>query len=122
MVRQVKQYLHGLPKEGLTYGIGKWMRDDGAELVGAPQVSLNNWGGQSQSGSLFRTSRHSFEDELAVRDFKRNHLIDLVITTGTGFGMHWIYSRSLHRKETIAALARNYVAHLRLLAGTTAAG
>jgi non-ribosomal peptide synthase protein (TIGR01720 family) len=115
-VHQVKQHVRSLPKEGLPYGIGKCMRDDGAGLVGTPQVSLNNWGGQSQSASLFRISRHSFEDDLAPRDFKRNHLIDLVITTGTGFGMHWIYSRSLHHKETIRALAGNCLAHLRRLA------
>jgi len=117
MLRQVKQSVRSLPNDGLAYGVGKWLRDDGAALAGMPQVCLNNWGGQSRPDSLFRTSRYSFEDEHQPFDFKRNHLIDLVITTGAqGLAMHWIYSRSLHRRETIAALAENYIAHLRRLA------
>jgi non-ribosomal peptide synthase protein (TIGR01720 family) len=117
VLRQVKQCVRGLPKEGLAYGVGKWLRDDGAALVATPQVCLNNWGGQSRPDSLFRTSPYAFEDGQQP-DFKRDHLIDLIITTGTqGLGMHWIYSRSLHHRETIAALAENYVGHLHRLAG-----
>ncbi len=117
MLRQVKQRVRSLPNDGLAYGVGKWLLDEGAALVAMPQVCLNNWGGQSRPDSLFRTSRYAFEDEHPPSDFKRHHLIDLVITTGAqGLGMHWIYSRSLHRRETIAALAENYMAHLRRLA------
>jgi hypothetical protein len=106
-----------MPNDGLAYGVGKWILDEGAGLVAMPQVCLNNWGGQSRPDSLFRTAPYSFEDEHPPGDFKRNHLIDLVITTGAqGLGMHWIYSRSLHRRETIAGLADNFIAHLRRLA------
>ncbi|MGC2694172.1 MAG: condensation domain-containing protein, partial [Candidatus Angelobacter sp.] len=117
VLRQVKQRVRSLPNDGLPYGVGKWLLNDGAALVAMPQVCLNNWGGQSRPDSLFRTSPFAFEDEHQPTDFKRHHLIDLVITHGTqGLGMHWFYSRNLHRRETITALAENYIAHLRRLA------
>lgn len=117
MLCQVKHRVRSMPNDGLAYGVGKWILDEGAGLVAMPQVCLNNWGGQSRPDSLFRTAPYSFEDEHPPGDFKRNHLIDLVITTGAqGLGMHWIYSRSLHRRETIAGLADNFIAHLRRLA------
>jgi non-ribosomal peptide synthase protein (TIGR01720 family) len=117
MLRQVKQRVRSLPNEGVAYGVGKWLLED-SSVVAMPQVCLNNWGGLSRADSLFRTSPYVFDDERQADDFTRHHLIDLVITIGTqGLGMHWIYSRNLHRRETIAGLAENYIANLRRLAG-----
>ena len=117
MLRQVKQRMRSLPNEGLAYGVSKWLLDDPA-TVALPQVCLNNWGGQAQADALFRTSRYSFDDEHPAAYVKRHHLIDLVITTGLqGLGMHWIFSRDLHRRDTIATLAENFIANLRRMAG-----
>jgi amino acid adenylation domain-containing protein/non-ribosomal peptide synthase protein (TIGR01720 family) len=118
MLRQVKQRVRALPSEGLAYGVGKFLLDDGHALVAMPQVCLNNLGGQSQPDSLFRKSPYEFYDDPHPKAFKRHHLIDLVITAGTrALGLHWIFSRSLHRRETIARLAENYIANLRSMAG-----
>ncbi|MBZ5521498.1 MAG: amino acid adenylation domain-containing protein [Acidobacteriia bacterium] len=121
MLRQVKQRVRSLPSEGLAYGVGKFLLNDSSSLVALPQICLNNLGGQSQAASLFRTSRHTFKHESEPVEFKRYHLIDLVITTGSKvLGTHWIYNRNLHRRETIDELARNYIANLRSLAGEKA--
>ena len=118
MLRQVKSRVRNLPNEGLAYGIGKFLLERDAALVSMPQVCLNNWGGQSNNDSLFRPSSHVFYDDPEPGTFKRHHLIDLVITTGTqALGMHWSFSRNLHRRETIAKLAENYIANLRRLSG-----
>jgi non-ribosomal peptide synthase protein (TIGR01720 family) len=117
MLGQVKRRVRSLPSEGLAYGVGKFLLDNGSALVAMPQVCLNNWGGQSPADSLFRKSRYDFYDEPEAGTFKRHHLIDLVITTGgQALGLHWSFSRSLHRRETIAMLAENYISHLRRLA------
>jgi amino acid adenylation domain-containing protein/non-ribosomal peptide synthase protein (TIGR01720 family) len=118
MLRQVKQRVRALPSEGIAYGVGKFLLEDGNALVAMPQVCLNNLGGLSQPDSLFRMSPHQFYDDPHPGHFKRHHLIDLVITAGTrALGMHWIFSRSLHRRETIAKLGENYIANLRSMAG-----
>jgi amino acid adenylation domain-containing protein/non-ribosomal peptide synthase protein (TIGR01720 family) len=114
MLRQAKQRVRSLPSEGLAYGVGKFLLNDDDTLVALPQVCLNIWGGHSRTDSLFRMSHCTFKDQHQPVDFKRHHLIDLIITTGThGLGMLWGYSRNLHRRETIAALAENYISHLR---------
>jgi hypothetical protein len=71
---------------------------------------------------VFRASELSFEDHQKPRDFKRPHLIDLVISVGPqGLNMFWIYSRNLHRRETIATLADNFILHLRSFANAQSA-
>jgi non-ribosomal peptide synthase protein (TIGR01720 family) len=118
MLRHVKSRVRSLPNEGLAYGIGKFLLDHDPGLVSMPQVCLNNWGGQSPDDLLFCPSPYVFYDDPQPGTFKRHHLIDLVVTTGTqALSMHWSFSRNLHRRETIAKLAEDYIANLRSLSG-----
>jgi len=116
MLRQVQDRLRSLPNLGIGYGARRWLTGQSAGLAPLPQVCLNNWGGQSRAGKLLCPAEFAFEDHNQTRDFKRQHLIDLLISGGEqGLDLLWAYSRTLHRRETIARLAASFTGHLQEL-------
>jgi hypothetical protein len=113
LLHQVKDRVRALPNDGLAYTVGRWKLGDA--LVAEPQVCLNSAREQSQTEALFRGS--PYVPEAQPRDFRRRHLIDLAISNGAqGFSMRWTFNRALHRQETVAALADDFMTHLRRFA------
>lgn len=119
-LKAVKEQLRAVPGRGLGHGVLRHLSDDPgvrARMVGAPQaqVSFNYLGRFDQvtgSGQGLLTmaewkSEHSLEGD-------RPHLLALSgLVADERLEMRWEYSTRLHRQDTVARLADDYMQTLR---------
>ncbi|HKH46212.1 MAG TPA: amino acid adenylation domain-containing protein, partial [Thermoanaerobaculia bacterium] len=131
-LRQVKERLQGLPSRGLGYGLLRHQDDDGsgvaARLRALPQaqVSFNYLGRLDRAvgaGSLFQPAPESAGPARDPRG-ARQHLLEIDgAVTGGRLRLAWTYSESVHRRETVEAVAGAFLASLRrIVAGAATAG
>jgi amino acid adenylation domain-containing protein/non-ribosomal peptide synthase protein (TIGR01720 family) len=122
VLKSVKNQLRAIPRRGIGYGILRYLRGDeelAAELRSiSPEVSFNYLGQfdqalpESAPVGLAPESRGSSASLLG----RRVHLLD--VSGGVGGGqlhMSFMYSRNLHRRETVERLAAGFIESLRAL-------
>jgi non-ribosomal peptide synthase protein (TIGR01720 family) len=119
----VKERLRGVPNRGLGYGLLRWMSGDeemGRRMRELPEAEIIfNYLGQvdqvMRSWELFAPSGESSGSGVALEN-RRPYVLDVsgMVVEGR-LRMNWAYSEKLHRRETIAKLARQYMQCLREL-------
>jgi non-ribosomal peptide synthase protein (TIGR01720 family) len=127
----IKSQLRAIPVNGIGYGLLRYMATDPAvagpmAAVPVPEVSFNYLSrdtpppsGQAlfelcaeESGALSGPLR----GPMCAPRARRAHLIDVVgAVTADRLEFQWLYSRRVHRRETIEAVALRFVAELRSL-------
>jgi amino acid adenylation domain-containing protein/non-ribosomal peptide synthase protein (TIGR01720 family) len=122
-LRTIKTRLRRIPQRGLGYGALRYLSDDpgSSDALGAlpqAQVSFNYLGQFDQvvsELSLFRFANEDCGPWHSPRA-KRRYLIEVLALVQHGcFEVRWTYSPNLHRKETIEALADNFISALQTL-------
>jgi amino acid adenylation domain-containing protein/non-ribosomal peptide synthase protein (TIGR01720 family) len=127
-LKAVKEHLRGVPARGIGYGLLRYFRAEGAVLGDAPQpeVSFNYLGQLDQTlpeDSPFTSAKES-AGPVRSEKARRTRLLEIVgCVAGGRLRISLTYSRQVHRRETVAALAEGYVAALRsLIAHCTSPG
>jgi amino acid adenylation domain-containing protein/non-ribosomal peptide synthase protein (TIGR01720 family) len=122
-LKSVKEQLRGVPSHGVGYGLLRYLGDrpgEAARLRALPQseVSFNYLGQLDQmfpESSPFRRARDARGPVRSVRG-SRPYLLS--VNGGVEDGrlrMVWTYSETIHRRETVAAVAGGFVDALRSL-------
>jgi non-ribosomal peptide synthase protein (TIGR01720 family) len=126
VMRSIKRQLRAVPDKGVGYGALRYLAGTSAVPALDPWISFNYLGQfgtgeaaksaeQADSGGLLSRSMAAGGLEHAPEQ-ERNHLIDVVAAVDDGrFVVTWYYSAAVHREETIAALAEDFVTALRSL-------
>ncbi|HKH45336.1 MAG TPA: amino acid adenylation domain-containing protein, partial [Thermoanaerobaculia bacterium] len=121
-LRRTKEQLRAIPAGGLGFGLLRFLagREAAAELEGLPsaQVSFNYLGqldaavpGESGLGAAPESSGAAQSPQV-----ERAYPLEIIASVSGGrLQLSWVYSESLHRRETIARLADDFLASLRSL-------
>ena len=119
-LKTIKEQLRRIPNRGIGYGLLRYMSADAKlaeqlRLLPLAQVSFNYKGqfGQDRSpGSLFSSVLQDCGPNHSPKQ-TRNHLVDIDGAVIDGqLKLEWIYSRNIHRRETIETLAGSFVSAL----------
>ncbi|MBW4477608.1 MAG: SDR family oxidoreductase [Tolypothrix brevis GSE-NOS-MK-07-07A] len=119
----IKEYLRGIPNRGIGYGILRYLsskQEIQSKLQALPQseVSFNYLGQYDQvisDSSLFALPQNSQGIDYS-QPTNRIYLIEInAIVIQEQLQLHWMYSQSIHRRETIKSLANNFIAAIRFL-------
>ncbi len=110
-LRAVKEALRSVPRNGIGYGLLRYVRGEGTDLGPDPEVSFNYLGQLDAAfgdSSLFRPAK---ELAGAARSplGERKHVLDVgAVVAGGALQLDWMYSRDHYRRETIEGLARAF--------------
>ncbi|MDW8319057.1 MAG: condensation domain-containing protein, partial [Anaerolineae bacterium] len=126
-VRRVDAALRRIPARGVGYGILRYLSDDAAgraALARLPQPPINfNYLGQFQEGAMGESgplrlgpAPERVGPEQHPNEERPAQLYVVGIVTGGALQVRWLYSRNVHRRETIQRLAEAALAELRRLA------
>ncbi len=115
-IRSVKEKLRGVPRKGLGYGVLRYLRTDaGLAERPAAQIVFNYLGQFDQviaGSALLRFAREGSGPWHSPRGM-RTHAVEVLAMVVDGeLEIRWIYSRNLHRRETIERLAAAYLRKL----------
>ncbi|HEX8694772.1 MAG TPA: amino acid adenylation domain-containing protein, partial [Longimicrobium sp.] len=122
-LKAVKEQLRAVPNRGIGHGALRWLspRPEVREALAAlPRARVRfEYMGQFD-GALGEEGLFAIAPESAGADTDaradRGHLLVLGgAVMGGRLGLTWQYSAGVHRRETVEALAREYVAELRAL-------
>ncbi len=123
MLTAIKEQLRRVPNRGFNYGLLRYLNTDKniATKVSAlprPQINFNYLGQYDQI--LSNDSVLSFSEDVSHSDFCpstiRSHILEIVGSVIDGrFQIEWVYSRNLHKRETIAAVANDFISALKSL-------
>ncbi|HSE19642.1 MAG TPA: condensation domain-containing protein, partial [Pyrinomonadaceae bacterium] len=123
-LKSVKEQLRRVPNRGIGYGLLRYLRDDktvSSRLKKLPQaqVSFNYLG---QLDQIFRDDSSPFALTTGTTGRshsdlgRRNYLIDIDGGVRDGrLQMDWAYSDQIHTRQTIEAVAENFIRKLRRL-------
>jgi amino acid adenylation domain-containing protein/non-ribosomal peptide synthase protein (TIGR01720 family) len=122
-LKNVKEQLRAIPGRGIGFGLLRYLCRD-QKLSGplrsmpARLVSFNYLGQFDQAmaeSPLLEPAPEGTGPERSGRGV-RAHALDIVCSVSAGqLNVRWIYSRNLHRRETIAEVAREFMEELRQL-------
>ncbi len=123
IIKSVKEQLRRIPRQGVGFGILRYLcRDEqiAARLKQIPRAEISfNYLGQIDSPlSDSARLRITMEPCGPVRspEGKRSHIIEILGAVHQNkLQFQWIFSKNLHRKETVEALAREHLESLRAL-------
>jgi non-ribosomal peptide synthase protein (TIGR01720 family) len=119
----IKQQLREIPNHGIGYGLLRYLHEDEdvrrqLRQLGRPGVSFLYLGqvDQLQPGrSAFKPAAESPGPNRSARQ-ARGHMLEIdAMIRGGVLQVAWRYSRNLHRRSTIEALAARYIAALESL-------
>ena len=119
----IKEQLRRIPNRGIGYGLLRYLCEDTAltaPLRALPQaeVSFNYFGQLDQAvpqSTSFVPARESRGSERSLQGM-RSYVLDVIGSVRGGrLQLRWVYSKNLHRRETIENLARGFLEELRLL-------
>ncbi len=119
----IKEQLRRIPNRGLSYCLLRYLNQDpaiAAKMRALPPAQINfNYLGQFDQ-SLQESSLFGLVQETNIYDRSpagiRSHVLEIVGTVIHGcLQIEWSYSENLHRRETIAGLAQNFMAQLRAI-------
>jgi non-ribosomal peptide synthase protein (TIGR01720 family) len=122
-LKSVKEQLRGVPSHGVGYGLLRYLGDRPEEVarlraLPQPEVSFNYLGQLDQmflSSSLVRWAKDATGPIQSVRG-RRPYLLSINGRVVDGrLQMVWTYSQTIHRRETVAALAEGFIEALRSL-------
>ena len=115
-LKEVKEQVRGIPKEGIGYGLLRYKREEEGlmeKMRGQKkaEVSFNYLGQMDQV--LGRSEVFEAAEEDTGMPFsqkgERAHLIEMnALVVEKKLRMSWTYSPEVHRKETIEKLAKGY--------------
>jgi len=112
----VKEQMRAIPRRGIGYGLLRYCSDRPdiqSRLCGLPQAEIVfNYLGQTDqtlaSHSEFRLAVESTGADQSLQR-KRTHIIEIsAIVTGGELRLDFVYSRKLHRRETIEGFAESF--------------
>ena len=115
-IKSVKEKLRSVPRKGLGYGALRYL-GSGAALAERPRAEIIfNYLGQFDQviagSSLLRFAREACGPWHGPRG-ARTHVVEVVAVVVEGeLEIRWIYSRNLHRRETIERVATVYLREL----------
>jgi non-ribosomal peptide synthase protein (TIGR01720 family) len=122
MLRILGEQVRAVPKEGIGYGVVRYLRDGGLkDLVRTPEIQMNNLGrlGTTDPDALFRlqgaregnANEPAWSREHVVRE--QDHLISLTpfVQDERAF-MVWTYRTDVYRESTARGVARDALAYL----------
>lgn len=136
---QVEQQIRKVPHRGVGFGVLKYLSKNEAfrtrmQQIPAPEINFNYLGQFDQSGSessqtetalLYNSSASALievsaessgqEQDPACSRSARLYLVASV--SGGQLGFRWLYSRGLHRRETVMKFAQLYQEELERMAG-----
>jgi amino acid adenylation domain-containing protein/non-ribosomal peptide synthase protein (TIGR01720 family) len=119
----VKEHLRSIPNRGIGYGVLRYLTSDQEiksklQAFGQPQVSFNYLGQFDQmisESSLFDLAAESSGLSHSPRT-RRVYLLEVNgMVVKERLQMNWTYSKAIHRPETIATLAFDFIEALRKL-------
>jgi non-ribosomal peptide synthase protein (TIGR01720 family) len=120
---ETKEQLRAVPNRGISYGLLRYLRGDQmlAEQLRSlpqPEVSFNYMGqfrADDSQTKLFSPIEGDCGPNHSPRQ-QRDHLLEVesVVIDGK-FKLEIVYSRNIHRRETVEALVNGFVSALRLL-------
>jgi non-ribosomal peptide synthase protein (TIGR01720 family) len=116
----VKEELRQIPGRGVGFGLLRYLGSDQDALAEAPpaEVSFNYLGQLDRvlpEASPFGPAPETAGDLQSPRD-RRPWLIEIVASLSEGrLGVTWLYSASVHRRDTVERLANTYLNELRAL-------
>ena len=129
-IQAVKRQLDELPNRGIGYGLLRYLCDDAqvrADMAALPHPQINfNYLGQfnpmdmaaddaedEAMPSMMGMAPESAGPEQHPDDERSALLYAVAVVTDGGLDVRWLYSRGIHRRETIDRLAREYMKELR---------
>ncbi|MFN6501578.1 MAG: SDR family NAD(P)-dependent oxidoreductase [Nostoc sp. DedQUE01] len=120
-LKLVKEELRNFPKQGLGYGVLKYLNNDmvirerlrslqPAEVI---FLYLGNLEQTLPQSSLFKLSQKSSGSSRSLRG-QRSHLLEInALVVQDQLKVDWTYSRNVHRQATIEQLANDFLIALR---------
>jgi amino acid adenylation domain-containing protein/non-ribosomal peptide synthase protein (TIGR01720 family)/FkbM family methyltransferase len=120
VLKSVKEELRRVPQRGIGYGLLRYLRGDNdvakeLRALPAPEISFNYLGQFGQERSSTSIFPQLAEDAGATHSPNqlRKHVLDVNgLVTGGQLRVDWIYSKSIHRRETVERLAGNFIGAL----------
>jgi non-ribosomal peptide synthase protein (TIGR01720 family) len=122
-LKAVKEQLRSIPNRGIGYGILRYLQNRdlhrGSQNTAiSPQVRFNYLGQIDQvlaESSLFKLAPEAVKN-LRSSQSQRGVLLEInAMIRGEQLRLDWSYSRAIHHRSTITALAEQYLAALRHL-------
>lgn len=120
VLKDVKERLRSIPTRGLSYGVLRYLSDQGEKLQSLPQAEvLFNYLGQTDQimsqSSLFTPAQESTGSARSLRGH-RVYLMEVVAIVVSGkLQVNWTYSEAIHQRVTVETLANSFVKALRSL-------
>lgn len=127
ILKSVKEQLRAIPNRGIGYGLLRYLRADtcaSLQAVSGAQVSFNYLGqfDQVREGAWFKIAQESTRAKQSSRR-KRSYLLEVSgSVVGERLGVHWVYSETVHSRETIDGVARDFIDALRDLISDSQSG
>ena len=121
-IKAVKEQLRRVPNRGIDYGLLRFLGDETlrqklGSLPGA-EVSFNYLGQFDQllaADAMFELAEESSGPAFDFHS-ERSHLIEVVGVILEGkLQLDWIYSRNIHRRQTIESLSQKFIQALQAL-------
>ena len=121
--KQISEQLRAVPHHGMNYGLLRYLNGDSTiakQLTEAPQpqVGFLYLGTVDQRGtqsSLFRAANESAGPGQSPKN-SRPHLLEIFLKVESEqLKASWMFSRNLHRRETIRTLSEYFLESLRSL-------
>ena len=117
-MKSVKEQLRQIPRNGLSYGLLRYLSETGIPTEQTPEIGFLYLGQLDQellSSAPIRLAKESHGPSQSPQQH-RNHLLDFESRVAGGeLQVSLTYSRNLHRPETINTLAQAFIAELRAL-------
>jgi amino acid adenylation domain-containing protein/non-ribosomal peptide synthase protein (TIGR01720 family) len=122
-LKSVKEQLRAIPGRGIGYGLLRYLADDPETrsrlaLLPPPEISFNYLGQLDQALAADSPWMPAAESVGEDRDTsgRRPYLVEVEAFVGKGrLRARWRYGADLHRHETIAGVARDFIAQLEIL-------
>ncbi|QSQ25804.1 amino acid adenylation domain-containing protein [Pyxidicoccus parkwayensis] len=119
-LRAVKEGLRAVPSQGMGWGLLRYVARD-AELSALPaaEVGFNHLGqvdGAVGAGSPFALASEGEALRQRAPSSRRPYALDVLSVVRDGqLEVTWTYSEALHRRETVVAVAEDFLARLKAL-------
>jgi non-ribosomal peptide synthase protein (TIGR01720 family) len=119
-IKSVKEQLRRIPRNGFSYGLLRFLSNDGisADQALQPEIGflyLGQFDQELSDSAPIRLAKESSGPTQSAKE-QRSHLLDFEARVAGGqLQASLTYSRSLHRRETIGRLADAFIEELRAL-------
>ncbi|MEH2299318.1 MAG: condensation domain-containing protein [Nostoc sp.] len=122
-LKSIKEQLRRIPNRGIGYGILRYLSQNAdickqLQAIASSEICFNYLGQFDQvlSPTIWQRFAQENPGQALSPLAKRSYLLDVVGSVIAGkLQMTWIYSRNIHRRETIEGLANDYNSVLRSL-------